>query len=196
MVRQLSPEKREAILNSALKLLVSQGLKNTSTADISKAAGMAAGTLFLYFPTKQALLDELALKIAKEQSDAIQSLLDASLPARDTFATIWHGSIHWFLEHREAYQYAQQTREIGVLSDEAVQKSGAFFSYYYAAIQKGHAESSLKPYPLDLIGSFLYYDLMAAMTSLQAQPDPGNQEEIIQQGFEIFWDGIRAPGKA
>ncbi len=191
MARQLNPEKRAAILNSALKLFVSQGLKNTSTADISKAAGIATGTLFLYFPTKQTLLDELALKIAKEQSDTIQALLDPSLPARETFATIWHGSLHWLIEHPDAYQYSQQIRESGVLSEEMVQKSGALFSYYYAAIQKGYAEGSLKSYPVDLIGSFLYYDLMAAMASLQAQPDPGRQAEIIQQGFEIFWDGIK-----
>ena len=55
MARKLSTEKRAQYLSSALKLFVANGVKNTSTAAIAKEAGTAAGTFFLYFPTKQAL---------------------------------------------------------------------------------------------------------------------------------------------
>ena len=72
MVRTLNPEKRTNLLNAALKLFVLNGVKNTSTAEIAREAGIAAGTLFLYFPTKQALLDELVLNLGREQSESIQ----------------------------------------------------------------------------------------------------------------------------
>ena len=93
MVRTLSPERRANLLSSALKLFVANGVTNTSTAEIAKEAGTAAGTLFLYFPTKQDLLNELVLKIGKEQSDHINNLLEPSLSARETFFTIWHGTV-------------------------------------------------------------------------------------------------------
>ena len=59
MIRKLALDKRENFLNAALKLFVANGVQNTSTAAIAKEAGTASGTLFLYFPTKQDLLDEL-----------------------------------------------------------------------------------------------------------------------------------------
>lgn len=192
MVRTLNPEKRNRLIKAALKLFVENGVSNTSTAEIAKAASMAAGTLFLYFPTKQALLDELILKIGEEQSAQVNQLLEPSLSVRETFYTIWYATVHWFLENMDAYLYLQQVRDTGMISASAVQESAKFFGYYYTAIQKGRDDGSLKPYPLDLIGDFLYQDIVAVMNTLRIHPDVSQREEIITQGFNIFWDGIRA----
>ena len=192
MVRKLSPQRRASLLSSALKLFVTQGVMNTSTAEIAKEAGTAAGTLFLYFPTKQDLLDQLVLKIGKEQSDQINQLLQPSFSARETFFTIWHGTVTWFLENMDAYLYLQQVRDTGMISEAAVQESSQFFSYYYAAIQKGLAEGSLKTYPIGLIGDFLYQDIVAVMNHIRRQPQASEREATIRQGFEIFWDGIKS----
>ncbi len=191
MVRNLSPEKRARFLDAALHLFVKNGVQHTSTAEIAKEAGTAAGTLFLYFPTKQDLLNQLALKIGLEQSAYIKSLLAPTLPARESFLTIWNGSVGWFLEHMDAYLYIRQIWEAGVISEEAVMESNQFFGFYYEAIQKGLAEGSIKPYPLEMIGTFLYQDIVAVMNLVRALPDPARRDEAIQQGFAIFWDGIR-----
>jgi AcrR family transcriptional regulator len=192
MVRELSREKRDKYLRTALELFVAKGVQNTSTAEIAKEAGTAAGTLFLYFPTKQALLDELILKIGKEQADHIDELLKPSLSAREMFLAIWQSTLHWFLENMDAYQYVQQVRDTGMISEAAVLESNKFFGFYYNAIRKGLEEGSLKPYPLDLIGGFLYQDIVAVMNYARGQPDPANREDLIQMGFDLFWDGIKS----
>ena len=191
MVRKLNPEKRTNILNSALTLFVRNGVKDTSTAEIAKEAGIATGTLFLYFPTKLELINALVLHITKEESEHIYSLLDPTLSVRDTFYTIWDGSIHWLLEHIEAYQYSQQIRDSGLNSEAVSQESGKHFGFYYETIQKGLDEGSIKPYPVDLIGSYLYQDIVAVMSHLLTLKDPAAQEEAIKIGFAIFWDGIK-----
>jgi AcrR family transcriptional regulator len=188
MARELSTEKRERLLSAALKLFASNGVQSTSTAEIARKAGTASGTLFLYFPTKQHLIHELVLMISKQQSDFINSLLDPSLSVRETFFTIWNGSVRWLLENMDAYQYSQQIRDSGLISDAVTRESGKFFRYYYETIQKGLEEGSIKPYPIDLIGGFLYQDIVAVMNYLRLQSDPGKQEVSIQQGFELFWE--------
>jgi AcrR family transcriptional regulator len=192
MVRKSSPERRQKLLASALKLFVAKGVTDTSTAEIAREAGVAAGTLFLYFPTKQVLLDELILGIGREQSAHIQELLVTPLPARESFYTIWQGTLHWFMDHPDAYQYVQQVRDTGMISAPAVQESASFFGYYYDAIQKGLAEGSIKSYPMDLIGGVLYQSIVAAMNRIRMEPDPARYDEFIQQGFDIFWDGIKS----
>lgn len=191
MVRELSAEKREGFLRAALKLFASNGVQSTSTAEIAREAGTATGTLFLYFPTKQDLINQLVLWISKQESDTIKGLLDPSMSARDTFFTIWDGSIRWLLENKDAYQYSQQIRDSGLISDEVTQESGKFFSFYYVAIQKGLEEGCIKPFPIDLIGGFLYQDIVAVINHIRMQSGTSNLDESIQQGFEIFWDGIR-----
>jgi AcrR family transcriptional regulator len=196
MARSLSPEKRAKLITAALKLFVKHGVMNTSTAEIAKEAGTAAGTLFLYFPTKQDLLDQLVLKIGKEQSEYIDQLLKLPRSAQETFFTIWHGTVTWFLENMEAYQYIQQVRDSGMISESAVQESNKFFGYYYNAIEKGFQEGSIKKYPLGLIGDFLYQDIVAVINHISRQPNPSQGEEIIRQGFQMYWDGIKTAEKA
>ena len=191
MVRKPSPERRAQFLSSALKLFVENGVQNTSTNAIAKDAGSAAGTLFLYFPTKQDLIHELVLKIGHEQSDYIKTILDPSLSVRDTFYTIWDGSLGWFLENMDAYLYIRQVRDSGLIDEGVVRQSEKFFDYYFEAIQRGLEEGIIKPYPTELIGSLLYQDIVAVMNLITNDADPAIIESYRQLGFDIFWDGIK-----
>lgn len=192
MARKLSPEKRAALLEAALKLFSVNGVQHTSTAAIARKAGTAAGTLFLYFPTKQDLVNELALDIGRQQSQHINSLLNPTQSAQEIFFTIWDGSIRWFLDNLEAYEYIQQVRDPGTIPPEVVQESEMFFEYYFMAIQKGLAENSIKPYPIEVTGGFLYQDIVAVMNMVKTVRDPIKHAEYIQMGYEIFWNGIKA----
>ncbi len=49
-------EKRERLLNASLKLFREKGYEQTKVADITRAAGVAKGTFFNYFPTKERVL--------------------------------------------------------------------------------------------------------------------------------------------
>ena len=51
---------RQRILEAARQLFATGGFDTSTTRDIADAAGIAAGTLFNYFPTKEAVLASLA----------------------------------------------------------------------------------------------------------------------------------------
>ncbi len=193
MVRKLSQDKRERFLQAALQLFVSKGVQNTSTADIAREAGTASGTLFLYFATKQDLVNDLVIMISRQESEAIYQLLTDSQSTQDTFFAIWNGSVHWLLEHMDAYQFSQQIRDSGWITEATTRETGKAFQFYYDAIQKGLVEGSIKSYPIDLIGGFLYQDIVAVMNHIRMLPDPSQVQKAIQQGFDLFWDGIKNP---
>ena len=54
-------ETRQRLLECAWQLFQEGGYDDTTVEDITEAADVAKGTFFNYFPTKEALLDELAL---------------------------------------------------------------------------------------------------------------------------------------
>lgn len=192
MSRAPSPERRALIAECALRLFAANGVTATSTARIAREAGIAAGTLFLYFGTKQELLDALVVQIGVEQSASIRARLRPSLTAREEFHTIWQGCVEWFLANPDAYQFVQQVRDTGLISDAAVEESARSLAYFFDAIQKGLREGSIEPYPADLIGGFLYQDIVAVMNHLRTHADPVTAEHAIRQGFEIFWKGVRS----
>jgi AcrR family transcriptional regulator len=52
---QAKRETRNNILERAADLFITKGFENTTTRDIASAAGVAAGTMFNYFPSKETL---------------------------------------------------------------------------------------------------------------------------------------------
>lgn len=52
-------ERKQQLLDAALELMGQRGFANTSVEDLARAAGLAKGTVYLYFPTKEALLEAL-----------------------------------------------------------------------------------------------------------------------------------------
>ncbi len=77
-------ERREQILAAARGCFSRNGFHNTTTADIARAAGVAQGTFYLYFPTKDDVIVALANgrrdgealinALASAESDAIEGL--------------------------------------------------------------------------------------------------------------------------
>src|SRR3954453_6140585 len=82
---------RKRILEAAKDLFLADGWNNTTTRGIATAAGIATGTLFNYFPTKEAiaavLIGESLERAAEEFGQRTQ---ESSLEA-DLFTLVWSG---------------------------------------------------------------------------------------------------------
>lgn len=55
-VRAAVPDKREAILRAAVKIFAQKGYFNSKVSDIASEAGIADGTVYLYFKSKDEVL--------------------------------------------------------------------------------------------------------------------------------------------
>jgi AcrR family transcriptional regulator len=53
--KQTKEENRERILEKATEIFIGKGFEASTTRDIAQASGLAVGTLFNYFPTKETL---------------------------------------------------------------------------------------------------------------------------------------------
>jgi len=79
----------EKILQTAEKLFVDEGYKETTTRRIAAEAGIAAGTLFNYFPTKETLaMSLLADKLATGREDFLHRRSGDEDLAEDLFLLI------------------------------------------------------------------------------------------------------------
>ena len=80
---------RRKILDAAQELFRTTGFEATTTRDIARAAGIATGTLFNYFPTKEAIVTTLVMDsharptrhLANEQHESLEEALFAQAAA-------------------------------------------------------------------------------------------------------------------
>lgn len=77
MARKLDPEKRTAILEAARKLFKEKGAGETSMSEIAAAAGLAKGSVYVYFKGKmdivRALCDSYFLGLTKTVRPCMQN---------------------------------------------------------------------------------------------------------------------------
>src|SRR6187402_1544572 len=59
-------DKRDALLRAAIDTFAARGFFNAQVADVARAAGVAAGTVYLYFRGKDDLLISIFEKTMKE----------------------------------------------------------------------------------------------------------------------------------
>ena len=74
-------ERREEILDAAEKLFAAKGFDNTSTGDILDAVGIARGTLYYHFKSKEEILDGVIGRITNRlMQDAREIVRKKELP--------------------------------------------------------------------------------------------------------------------
>ena len=102
-------DKREAILAAALRLIARLGLHATPMSAVAKAAGVAAGTLYLYFPSKEAMINALYLEVLADRDRSMAADAEGARRAgaigRAGLWAFWHGLARWHLDHPEATSY-------------------------------------------------------------------------------------------
>ncbi len=82
MARPIDPNKRKQIVDAARTLLHEKGYAQTRMSDIAHVAGIAAGTLYLYFPSKEALAQALADDYLERLAEALRPHLYYPDPAQ------------------------------------------------------------------------------------------------------------------
>jgi AcrR family transcriptional regulator len=80
-VQARSTELVAAILRAAVRVLESEGAQRFTTIRVAEAAGVSVGSLYQYFPNKQAILYRLQLDEWEKTGETIDAILgDAGLP--------------------------------------------------------------------------------------------------------------------
>jgi AcrR family transcriptional regulator len=70
-------QRREIILSAALRLLRHYGPHKTTVADVAREAGVGVGTVYLEFPSKDAIVEELARARAQAILAAMRAAAEA-----------------------------------------------------------------------------------------------------------------------
>ena len=103
--------KKQQLLDSALTLFVNRGIDATSTASIAKHAGVANGTLFHHFPSKEALVLALYKKIKQDFSLQIKPFQLDPNKLKQQAKRVWDQAIDWGIINADKQQFCQQVSQ-------------------------------------------------------------------------------------
>jgi len=184
MPRPRSDDKRSAILAAATRIILTQGL-SAPTAGIAKAAGIANGSLFTYFPTKSDLFNALYLELKLEMaSNALKNVRESDDLQKQVFQ-IWQNWTDWALMSSEKRRALAQ---LGV--------SDVITPATRAAASKGMASTAelMKQVcatgPMRKISIAFVFTLMNSVAESTIDfmtQDPANAKKHCREGFDALW---------
>ena len=99
-------ERREEILDAALKLVSAKGLQTVSTRQIAEAAGISQPALYAYFATKDDLIAELCVRAFATLSARMAAGKADWSPTPDAFDRFMRVYVDFGLDQPDAYRVA------------------------------------------------------------------------------------------
>ncbi|MCO6184934.1 TetR/AcrR family transcriptional regulator [Rhizobium sp. L1K21] len=79
-----NPAKRDQILDGAKRVFMEKGFDGASINDITRAAGVSKGTIYVYFESKHDLFGALVERERRRISENVRTVLDDAFPIRET----------------------------------------------------------------------------------------------------------------
>ncbi|WP_319518167.1 TetR/AcrR family transcriptional regulator [uncultured Martelella sp.] len=187
MARPASEEKRIAILDAATELIATAGT-GTSTAKIARKAGVAEGTIFTYFATKEALFGAVLLAIENELAAAV---LAGPLPGdggRKDMQYFWNRLIDWGAVNPEKWRTLRRLKLSSLVSDSAREEGERLFEQAAGVLKRALAQQAGEGASLRYAGLIMTAIAEATFDSIAYDPDQSTR--LKQRGFAVFWAGM------
>lgn len=193
-MREPSPDKQEAILTTALRLFTERGFAGTPTSLISKEAGVATGTLFFYFKTKEDLIDTLYRRVKSEAAKEMGRGLDAEKTAKAKLRRLGRNAVGWGLENPAKLKFMEQFAHSPFVSTSAHEEGMSHFAFLEDLVLQGIRDGEIR----DVDPSGLFCMMASALSGLIAHAlsteDPKERGKIIENGLDFIWYGMKAEG--
>ena len=187
MAKPKSEDKRNAILSAATQVFAERGL-GAPTAAITSAAGIAEGSLFTYFKTKDELINALYRELKLELADAMMSSFPRKQSVRHRLEHVWNGYVQWGIANPDQQKVLRQIQVWSGLTQESKQAGSAPFNEMQRMTEDAVTQRIYKDMPQTLIGAALV--AIAEMTMDFMVREPKSAEMYRTVGFEMLWAAI------
>jgi AcrR family transcriptional regulator len=159
---------------------------------ISKEAGVATGTLFFYFATKEELIDTLYREIKAEAGSALRRGIDREKTTGLKLRRVCLNYIRWGMKNKEKMLFMEQFAHSPLVSQKAHDEGMSHFAFLDDLVCEGIRTGVIGNYRPELIFSVLASSLIGLIGLLLKTDDPREREILIDQGLLLFWNGLAA----
>jgi AcrR family transcriptional regulator len=186
-------QKRRVILDAAAAEIARYGYDRANINTIAERAGIGRGTIYLYFDSKDEILDALLDTIGSLIDETVQAWLELDLPWRDRLRSLSQSFVALAEEHRDFFRVHVSAlhgvnRDIGAPMARWLLTS---VKHLAAAFQRAMDEGLIVSMPADTLAVLV----LSALESLALLPDMLQQrtpgyEDRAETLASLLWRGM------
>ncbi len=183
-------EKIHAIYAATLRLFESQGIAGINMANVAKEAGIATGTVYIYFKSKEELLNSLFKDTKVRSAEKIAKSYSTSEPVKAVFNIMWLKYFKFSLEHYSESLFHEHFSISPLLSKENKQLSDEALSPIFNLIERAKKEKLFKP----LDSMLLFFQIKGSMQAFTAAVKSGHVKPTkanVDNAMTMCWDSLK-----
>jgi AcrR family transcriptional regulator len=183
-------DKRIAIMDAALKLFTERGFHGTSTALISKEAGVSTGSLFNYFATKEELINSLYFEVKSRLSTCIRTGLEPEISFEEQMRKLWSNFIICGVNKPDEFHFIGQFCSSPYITKLTKDEATKEYEFIRTLLEEGFQNANNKNYSVELSLAIFYQSSRAVVNLILNSDHQKDMNEIIEDGFQVLWMGM------
>jgi transcriptional regulator, TetR family len=184
VARPKSEDKKQALLEAAAVAIAQQGIA-ASTAMIARNAGVAEGTLFRYFATKDDLLNALYLHLKTSLCETMLAGMADPISPKNFTRSIWNSYIDWGVRNPLGHKAIRRMAVSEKITADTKQQVTDMFPELNKLCQRSVRDVFLSD-SYRAFGDALFLSL--AETTIEfASHEPQRAADLTALGFEAMW---------
>ena len=188
MVRLRDEGKIDRIFDAALKLVLSQGYTGLKMPDVAHRAGLASGTLYIYFKNKKDLINQLYLKLKYEEATLLMAPYRPGAGFLDNFRSLWYGNIHAAIQSPERTEFLVQFLESEYLSPRTRRVSDELLDPLREFLLDGQKRGIIRRADVDVQISFLLGSAGQLIRLIKKKKT--GRKKVIDECYQMSLSGI------
>jgi AcrR family transcriptional regulator len=189
--------KRSDIMQAALELLVEQGFHGAPMSEIARKAGVAAGTIYCYFESREALINALHEELEREIREVVTMGYPSAAALRDRFLYLGRQITRHLIAHPLHFLYLEQyyNSPYGIsLHRERLSGNVGDSSLLMDIFEQGLKQGELKEFPKAALFSLSMGSLLSVMRD-HILGFTVLDDVLIGRTVEACWDAIKKNGR-
>ncbi len=193
-------QRRAEILEAALRLFSSKGFHDTTMEEVANAAGVAKGTIYLYFQSKEHLL--LALKrdfmqgltdaVANIVADAIEQLEGGSKGTdyRDIIDDIFQAVVDYHTSRREAVEVVVRQSPSPDLVNEALELERDYLGLITSAFRTGMEYGLVHTEDPEMTAHLITAAIRDNIATCLCYGEPADLDRLVEASKQMLYKAL------
>ncbi|HLO28765.1 MAG TPA: TetR/AcrR family transcriptional regulator [Anaerolineales bacterium] len=187
-------ETKQKILTVAMPLFMKHGVDAITMEQIAEEADLAKGTLYNYFPVKEAIIDEYIqrsfIQRSSERLERIRRMPDTRARMIQTLSDLMQG-VQAQKDIFEKY-FTYRIRNMISLNQSESAQSGLYL-LETEIITLGQKNAEIRTdLPLDILTGLFEFAFVNVAQQFYKEPGKFKPRKVIEQCVDLFMNGVRA----
>ncbi|MBQ4821107.1 TetR/AcrR family transcriptional regulator [Aquimarina sp. MMG016] len=182
--------KVEAIHKATIELITKTGFSGLKMAEVAKKSGVATGTLYVYYKSKEELINDVYVNTKKEISRAIINPEYLKDTFYDTFKAMWYGYFGYCLKHPEKMMFVEQFIYSGFISEVNISVTESYFEALNQFLIDGQKQGVIKDVDMEILKAYLQGSIHE-IVKMVVKGAIELQKNDMHTCFTMAWNSIR-----